>query len=115
MTGFTGSCHCGTVSLRIAAAPPYVNQCNCSLCTRTGGIWGYYRPAHVEISGATTSYVRADIAEPALATHFCLTCGSVTHWSSLDATYERMGVNMRMFNPEMLAGVEIRKVDGRSW
>ncbi len=113
---FTGHCHCGAVTLTIPHAPDYINDCNCTLCTTHGAHWGYFRPAEVTIAGATTAYVRRDMPEPVLATHFCPVCGSTIHWASISAEpYDRMGVNMRLFPAEARAGVELRQVDGLSW
>lgn len=117
-----GTCHCGAVRLTIPRKPDYVNDCNCTLCTKSAGLWGYYDPAEVSISGETRTYTRADLPEPALATHFCGTCGCTTHWTMLEdfaATHPemppRMGINMRLFEPETVGGVEVRLVDGRAW
>lgn len=111
----TGSCHCGAVRIAIPTAPDYINDCNCSLCMTRGAIWGYFPPAAVTITGATHRYIRADLPDPALATHWCATCGTTTHWLALDPAYDRMGVNMRLFDPADYAAVEVRPVDGRSW
>ena len=115
MSGFTGHCHCGAVTLAVARQPEYLNDCNCTLCTTRGGHWGYFRPAEVTITGATTAYVRTDTPDPALATHFCPVCGTTTHWVSvMREPYDRMGVNMRLFPAAARAGVELRHVDGLS-
>ncbi len=111
----SGSCHCGAVRVTIPAAPEYINDCNCSLCMMRGAIWGYFPPAAVTITGDTHHYIRADLADPALATQWCAACGTTTHWLALDPVYERMGVNMRLFDPAVYAGVEIKLVDRRSW
>lgn len=112
----SGHCHCGAVRITIPTAPDYINDCNCSLCTTRGALWGYFAPAMVEISGGPTGrYVRDDLAQAFLATHWCQQCGTTTHWTALDPGYERMGINMRLFAPESWAHVDIRAVDGRSW
>ncbi len=112
----TGTCHCGKVTLTIPRAPEYLNDCNCSLCQKVGGLWGYFDPAEVGVSGETSTYTRADMEVPAIRNHFCGACGCTTHWSAASALAEgRMGVNMRLFDDEVVAGVEVRKVDGRSW
>lgn len=111
----SGSCHCGAVRITIPAAPEYINDCNCSLCMTRGAIWGYFPPAAVTFSGDTRHYVRADLPDPALATHWCTRCGTTTYWAALDPAYARMGVNMRLFDPADYAGVEVRAIDGRSW
>ncbi|MBY0305025.1 MAG: GFA family protein [Sphingomonas sp.] len=111
----SATCHCGAVGITIPAAPDYLNDCNCSLCVTRGGLWGYFSPADVTISGETHGYIRADLKQAALSTHWCAHCGSTTHWTALDPAYDRMGVNMRLFDPAAYARVEIRPIDGRSW
>jgi len=111
----TGSCHCGAVRVTIPAAPDYINDCNCSLCMTRRAIWGYFSPRDVTISGETHHYVRSDLREASLGTHWCAKCGTTTHWAAFDPDYDRMGVNMLLFAPEAWAGIEVRAVDGRSW
>ncbi len=111
----SGRCHCGAVRVTIPAAPAYINDCNCSLCMTRGAVWGYFPPAAVTIIGDTHNYVRADLPDPALATHWCAACGTTTHWASLDPDYDRMGINMRLFDPADYTGIEVRAIDGRSW
>ncbi len=112
---FTGHCHCRAVTLTVPCQPDYLNDCNCTLCTTRDGQWGYFRPSEVTVTGTTTAYVRRDMPEPALATHFCPICATTTHWVSIMVEpYDRMGVNLRLFPPEARAGVELRQVDGLS-
>lgn len=110
-----GKCHCGAVRVTIPAAPDYINDCNCSLCMTRGAIWVYFSPSAVTVMGETHHYVRADLPQPALATHWCARCGTTTHWTALDPGYDRLGVNMRLFDDATYAGVELRAIDGRSW
>jgi hypothetical protein len=115
------SCHCGAVSVRIAHAPEYLNECNCSLCDSHGVWWGYFDPAQVNVTGETRIYTRVDRDDPAVTLHFCGTCGCTTHWTLLPAFVEkigednRMGVNMRLFERGDLAGLELRYPDGQNW
>ena len=114
-----GSCHCGAVTLDLPAPPDYLGKCNCSLCVKTGAVWGYYDPADVRVTlrgKPYDSYVRADMAEPCLATDRCATCGCIVQWHALVALETpRIGINMNLFDPDDLAAVEIRAIDGRSW
>jgi len=72
-------------------------------------MWAYYPKSAVEIGGETTRYVRADMADPHLSFHFCGACGATTNWAALPADApDRMGVNMRLFDPAELKGVELR-------
>jgi hypothetical protein len=121
-TPHNGACHCGAVRVTVPRKPDYVNNCNCTLCTKHAGLWGYYDPAEVNITGDTRTYIRADMPEPAIGTHFCSTCGCTTHWRVLEAFAAnhpemppQMGVNMRLFEADAVDGVEMRLVDGRAW
>ena len=110
------ACHCGAATIALARAPEYVSQCNCSLCAKTGFRGVYYASDEVEISGAFDEYVRSDIGEPYLRNLRCATCGIATHWEPLTPPpHERMGVNARLIDPALLAGIEVRDVDGASW
>jgi hypothetical protein len=103
------SCHCGAVKLEVEAAPTQLTSCNCSVCRRLAGLWCYYEPAQVRITGATTTYCWGD---KTLDLHRCATCGCTTHWTPLDSASNRMGVNARMMDPQVIAGVRIRRIDG---
>ncbi|WP_379552052.1 GFA family protein [Qipengyuania sp. DGS5-3] len=111
-----GACHCGAVSVEIERKPDFINLCDCSLCLKLGGAWGYFASDEATVSGSTSSYRRADYEAPAVQAHFCATCGTTTHWTLTEHhPGDRMGVNMRIFEPAMLAGVEARTLDGRNW
>ena len=105
------SCHCGKVSLELAAAPEQVTQCNCSICRRYGTLCAYYHPAQVRVSGATDTYMWG---EKQIAFHRCPDCGCVTHWTPVDPgiPQDRWGVNARMLAPELLAQARVRRFDG---
>ena len=109
-----GSCHCGAVTIAVPGRPDYLNLCNCTLCTKVGGLWGYFPASQVTIDGATGGYVRADEPSPYLSTHFCTACGCTTHWAPVrDDMPDRMGVNMRLFDTAELQGIEVRYANNR--
>jgi hypothetical protein len=106
------SCHCGRIKLRVPEAPETVIDCNCSICRRYGVLWAYYSPKLVRIaSGAdgTDVYMWNDCS---IEFHRCRNCGCVSHWSPVDRTYDRMGVNARLMPPEILAQTRVRRLDG---
>jgi len=117
----TARCHGGAVEVTIPDRPDYINDCNCSLCRKSGGIWGYFHPASVDIKGETEHYQRPDISQPAVQVHLCSSCDSTTHWELTEhyveevGANERMGVNMRLFDKGDLIGVELRFPDGKAW
>lgn len=104
------SCHCGTVRLTVTTAPTEVKSCNCSICRRLGALWAYYPASEVTVDqGETVAYIQGDRT---LATHHCPTCGCTTHWTGLDQVSDRMAVNARLMEPEVMEGVRIRRFDG---
>jgi len=104
-----GSCHCNAVKVEVPSAPTELTSCNCSICRRTGALWAYYSPKLVQVSGPTIAYRWGD---KALDLHHCATCGCITHWTPTDATYDRMGVNIRMMDPAIVAAARVRRLDG---
>lgn len=110
------SCHCGAICLEIEAAPTEVTDCNCSICRRYGTLWAYYPSKQVhrsEAAGKTDIYLCNDRQ---LAFHRCSACGCVLYWAALEPTHERMGVNARLMEPQILAQARVRRLDGAdSW
>ena len=108
-----GRCPCGGVTVEVPGAPAYLNSCNCSLCFRLGALWGYFDPADVTVAGETRPFARTDI-EQWLETNFCPACSAVVSWTAVrDLGKPRMGVNMRLFEPEDLFGLPVRFGEGR--
>ena len=110
-----GSCHCGKVTIQIAALNPAVTACNCSVCHRLGALWAYYTNSEVTFTagaGETATYVRQGEGMGDLAFHHCPACGCTTHWSSLNPSVDRMGINARLLERSLLDGVRVRHLDG---
>ena len=112
MTVHHGSCHCGAIELSLTLDPTEMAQCNCSLCRRIAGLWTYCEPAAVSVTGTLNGYIQGDRS---LTTWHCPTCGCTTHWTAVDPGYQRMGVNLRLFDPALLRGLPLREVDGVSY
>lgn len=112
-----GSCHCGAVRLTLPHIPTRATECNCSICRRLGAVWGIFDWTTVELSAehdALSAYVWG---EKTLRTMRCRNCGCATHWEPLPpegGAYH--GVNLRMFPPQLLQQVHVRRFDGaESW
>jgi len=106
------SCHCGAVRVSVDIAPGEVTDCNCSICRRYGTLWAYYSPRKVRITpsqGATDIYMWDDRS---LEFHRCKNCGCVTHWAPVDARVDRMGVNARLMELDVLRQARVRRLDG---
>ena len=112
-----GSCHCGALRLELPEAPQKMTMCNCSICRRYGLLTAYYPAADLRVDGHpqhSEGYVWGDRM---LQFVRCRHCGCVTHWESLPGKESgRVGVNMRMFDPALMAGAQLRRFDGAdSW
>lgn len=107
-----GSCHCGAVRLTLRDTPSEAASCNCSLCRRLGGLWHYCSRELVSVEGRGVAYRQGDCS---LDTWHCGICGCSTHWTAVDPDYERMGVNLRMFDPALWADLPLRLIDGASY
>ena len=106
------SCHCGAVTLALAAPPETVTDCNCSICRRYGVLWAYYPQQQVRVSladGGTDVYQWGDRS---IAFHRCRACGCVTHWAPVTRRVDRLGVNARLMAADILENVRVRKLDG---
>jgi hypothetical protein len=108
-----GTCPCGGVTVTSPGRPEFLKSCNCTLCFRLGTLWGYFDPSEVTVEGETKAFVRDDI-EVWLQTNFCPACSAVVSWTAVrDIGTPRMGINMRLFDPEALVGLPIRFPDNR--
>jgi hypothetical protein len=99
------------IELQIDAVPQDVTDCNCSICRRYGVLWAYYSPSQVHFTRPLVSdtYMWDDMS---IQFHRCRACGCVSHWSSVDAAVDRMGVNARLMDPETIKQSRIRRLDG---
>ena len=106
------SCHCGAVHIEIADPPESVLECGCSICRRLGALWSYYEPGQVRLippSGATAIYTWG---RKSIEFHTCKVCGCTTHWSAVDKSVNRMGVNARLMEPTVLSVARLVKSPG---
>jgi hypothetical protein len=109
-----GSCHCGAVHWQLEGRPDRATACNCTVCRRYGVLWAYdYDGEGIQVSGKTQPYVRGEDLE----FHFCPTCGCLAFWRGLRldaAGRRRIGINLRLAEPEAVADVPVERLDGLS-
>lgn len=114
------SCLCGQIRIELSKRPEFINECNCSFCSKTGARWGYFHPSEVFVAGSAKGYSRNDKDEPSAELQFCPECGATTHFVLTESAISKfgnalVGVNMWLADPRDLAGTELRFPDGRSW
>ncbi|KAG4027277.1 hypothetical protein MFRU_031g00260 [Monilinia fructicola] len=77
---YTGACHCGAVTIAFKAQAPlpegkeFIQECNCSICSRGGTVICYPRKDQVSISGSShlSTY---SFGQRYNRFKFCSTCG----------------------------------------
>lgn len=107
-----GSCHCGALRWQFDGRPDSATACNCTVCRRYGVLWAYgHENEGIRVSGPSQAYVRGE----AIEFHFCMACGCVAWWRGRTAETSgrrRIGVNLRMAEPDAVARIPIEHLDG---
>ncbi|MBE0578940.1 GFA family protein [Devosia sp.] len=129
------SCHCGATRIELPQPPAHAKECNCSYCSRTGAVWGYYGPGEMHFLSQQDekTYSASDGMNQH---HFCGQCGMQTWGDSPDwaSVYNNDGtpkpgytqgsmptertyaVNLRLIDELDWSAIAVEKVDGRaSW
>lgn len=92
--------------------PESATVCNCTVCRRYGVLWAYdFEGERISVSGPTRAYVRGKSIE----FHFCPSCGGVVFWRAREtdeAGRRRIAVNLRLAEPDPVAGIPIDRFDG---
>jgi hypothetical protein len=111
-----GSCHCGAVRWQFDGVPDSALACSCTVCRRYGTLWAYdYEGERIKLFGPTRAYLRG---EKILGFHFCPDCGCVVYWRGVkpgDDGRRRIGINLRMAEPEVVGAIPVKHFDGLTW
>ena len=128
------TCHCGDTRIELPRLPERRLECNCTFCTKTGAVWGYFAPGEMTIiqdkHGAV--YSKSGMNQH----HFCAVCGMQTWGDSPDwseiynadgtpkaghgagemPTRRSYAVNLKLLDDFDVSTLTAEKIDGRhSW
>ncbi|WP_274628610.1 GFA family protein [Arvimicrobium flavum] len=116
----SGSCHCQSTRFEVDAAPETVTYCTCSICSKRGALWAYYKRADVRIlskDGQSTYLWQSRTVRH----NFCSICGCTTYTESPDfSTGEpdfdnpRISINARLLDDFDLDAVPVTVIDGKN-
>lgn len=116
-----GRCHCGKTAFRIdAELPKSVTRCTCSICSKRGALYAYYRPEQCSVSAHADQIYRW--GSQLVSSHFCAECGCATYSESpafapdgsWDARTRVIAVNARLLDDFNADEVPVTVVDGKS-
>ena len=115
MTTYTGGCHCGNVAFEVETELGPVMECNCSHCSKKGGLMTFVPDANFTLLRGEDAQTEYRFNKKAIQHLFCSTCGV----QSFARGKGRDGAAMVAINVRCLDGVEpssltIQQVDGRS-
>ena len=115
------SCHCGATQIEVVAAPASVTSCNCSFCSKRGGLWAYYTPDQFKLITARDRVSTYQWGHYVGQHHHCGVCGCGTYseFPSFDSgkpdfSKPRISVNARLFDDFDLAAVPVEYIDGKN-
>jgi len=115
----SGSCHCGATKFEVTQAPASVTRCTCSICSKLGSLWAYYKPEDfrlLERPGSETTY---RWSSKTVAFKFCPSCGCSTYcetfdWSTGEAGQPMIAINARLLDGFDLDVVPVAMIDGKT-
>ncbi|MDO6427949.1 aldehyde-activating protein [Thalassotalea sp. 1_MG-2023] len=106
------TCHCGNIAITTNKLPESITSCNCSMCYRIGALWAYYTANQVIIKQESNNAVYL-WGNKLRSYHSCSFCGCITHYTQTrDDGTNRVAINTRMVNPDILKAVNTRYFDG---
>ena len=111
----TGGCHCGAVRFRVLLPDAIeVEDCNCSICTKTGFLHAIVPAAHFEIASGG-AYLRSYKFNTGVADHlFYSSCG-VKAFYRPRSNPDGFSVNVRCLDADCGVTPIVVPFDGRNW
>lgn len=115
MTSHAGSCHCGRIAFEVDAEIDQAIDCNCSMCSRRGGLLAFVPASQVRLKTPEADLATYTFNTHHIRHHFCPTCGIATFGRGTDqngnVTY---AINVRCLQDLDLGKLTIHPFDGRS-
>ncbi len=106
------TCHCGNIAITTKKLPKSVTSCNCSICYRIAALWVYYTANQVVIKQESNNAIYL-WGNKLRSYHSCSFCGCTTHYTQKrDNGTNRVAINARMVNSDIIKAVNIRYFDG---
>jgi hypothetical protein len=113
---YRGGCHCGRVAFEVVGRLDEVTECNCSICSRKGYLhWIVPRGAfRLESPDSETKLAVYSFNTGRARHYFCPVCGVASFYIPRSDP-DKIDVNARCLDGVDLAGLSVRRFDGRNW
>ncbi len=111
----TGGCHCGAVRFEVDAPQDVVVQdCNCSMCSRTGYLHLIVPAARFRLLSGRESLTTYSFGTGVAKHLFCKVCG-VKSFYVPRSNPDGFSVNLRCLDEGTIGTVTVEPFDGRNW
>jgi hypothetical protein len=116
MKTYQGGCHCGRVRFSIESEMKSATQCNCSICTKKGGINHRVPPERFRLLGGEESLGLYQFNTLTAKHFFCRHCG-VQVFGNPRRAPDHYAVNLRCLDDfhAVVRAIEIAHFDGQHW
>lgn len=113
MTGYHGSCHCGTIRFEIEAAidDPYI--CDCSLCRRRSATMASVHKDKLKIIAGEDKLSLYQWNAGVARHYFCSVCG-IYPFHRKRSMPDFYGVNLACLEDFDMGALPVRKADGKN-
>ena len=112
---YTGSCHCGKITLEVAGELAGAMACNCSMCRRKGSLLLFVPRDQMRLRTHETNIGTYTFNKHVIKHRFCLTCGIHPFGEGVDPKGNQMAaINIRCLDGIDLERVPVQHFDGRS-
>ena len=106
MNTYSGSCHCGNVRYEVTMDLGEVLSCNCSICSRSGGLLSFDPYEQFKLLSGEGSLTDYQFNKKIIHHLFCSTCGV----KSFSRGVGPGGKQMAAINVRCLEGVDFEKL-----
>ncbi len=112
---YHGSCHCGRIAYDVEGELQTVMECNCSHCSRKGYLLWFVPREQLTLNTPDAAIATYRFNKHAIEHRFCTNCGCAPFALGNGPGGQPMAsINVRCLEGVDLAGLEVRKFDGRS-
>jgi len=111
---YSGGCHCGSVRFQVKIKEYKARDCNCSICTKKGFLHLIVSPEQFTILSGQESLTNYTFNTHTAQHTFCSICG--IHPFYIPRSHpDKIDVNLRALDGEVMADFQIEPFDGRNW
>jgi hypothetical protein len=110
-----GGCHCGRVRFEVdAPVDLFVEECNCSMCHRTGYLHLIVPATRFRLTQGEDSLSTYTFNTGTAKHHFCKVCGIKSFYVPRSHP-DGFSVNARCLDAGSVRNMKVGQVDGRDW